>query len=184
MARLIDASDPELVARLVDAPDLEVAEVVALLVDAADPTVAALVSELADAPDRRDVAEVLRLVDTAYGTGDARGEIPPEVAAKLEELDIEADLELTSRPGEMSGFAQLGDQDKLRVIIRVLCGLVGRDDLPPPRRGPRNPASVAEQRMWPLSRARWPVPPPTAGAPDKDDDDASLPARRQSTKAS
>jgi hypothetical protein len=182
MARLIDASDPDLVARLVDAPDLEVAEVVARLVDAADPAVAALVSELAEAPDRRDVAEVLRLVDTAYGTGDSSGTIPPEIAAKLEELDIEADLELTSRPGEMSGFALLDDQDKLRVIIRVLCGLVGREDLPPPRRGPRNPASVAEHRMWPLSRARWPVPPPTA--PATPDEDASLPARRQSTKAS
>jgi hypothetical protein len=119
--------------------------------------------------------------------GSRRGSVlRPEVAAKLEELDIQADLELTSRPGEMSGFANLGEQDKRRVIIRVLCGLVGRDDLPAPRRGPRNPASVAEQRMWPLSRARWPVPPPhvRAAAAAGSDDESSLPARRQSTRAS
>jgi hypothetical protein len=179
MARLIDASDPELVAKLVDAPDLEVAEVVARLVDAADPKVVALVSELAEAPDRRDVAEVLRLVDSAYGTIVEGAQLSPEAAAKIDELEIEKDLELTSRPGEMSGFAHLDDQDKLRVIIRVLCGLVGRDD-GAPRRGVRNPASVAERRMWPLSRARWPVPPPA----EVTDDDKSLPARRQSSRAS
>jgi hypothetical protein len=138
-----------------------------------------MVADLADAPDRRDVAEVLRLVDTSYSE-DAPA-IPPEVAAKLAELDIEADLELTSRPADMSGFARLDSDDKLRVIIRVLCGLVGRDDLPARPAGPRAPASVAEQRHWPLSRARWPLPPP---AGDEDEQlvttRPTLPARRDS----
>ncbi|MDZ7733952.1 MAG: hypothetical protein U5R31_13580 [Acidimicrobiia bacterium] len=180
MARLIDASDPDLVAQLVNTDDLEIAEVVARLVDEADPEVSSMVTELAEAPDRRDVAEVLRLVDTAYG-GDEPGEIPPEIAAKLEELDIEADLEPTSRPGDINGFAHLDDDDKLRVIIRVLCGLVAREDLPGPRSGPRSPASLAEQRMWPLSRARWPLPPPEVEADEPAAKAAeNLPARRQS----
>jgi hypothetical protein len=180
MARLIDASDPDLVSSLVEANDLEVAEVVAKLVDAADPDVRSLVAELADAPDRRQVAEVLRIVDASY-SGDENAALPADIAEKLEELDIEADLELTSRPAEMAQFARLDNKDQLRVIIRVLCGLVAREDLPRSPRMPADPASAAENRRWPLSRARWPVPPP-------DDEDivkrAPLPARRTSSVAS
>jgi hypothetical protein len=180
MARLIDASDPDLVSSLVESDNLEVAEVVAQLVDNADPEVRSLVMELADAPDRRQVAEVLKLVDAAYAGGEA-AELPADIAEKLEELDIEADLELTSRPAEMAQFARLDNKDQLRVIIRVLCGLVARDDLPRSPRMPADPASPAENRRWPLSRARWPVPPP-------DDEDivkrAPLPARRTSSVAS
>lgn len=179
MARLIDSSDPDLVARLVDADDLEVAEVVAKLLDAADDEVRSMVVDLADAPDRRQVAEVLKLVDAAYAGDDAM--LSPDIADKLEELDIESDLELTSRPAEMAQFARLENKDQLRVIIRVLCGLVAREDLPRSPRMPAVPASSAENRRWPLSRARWPVPPP-------DDEDiikrAPLPARRADTKAS
>jgi hypothetical protein len=179
MARLIDSSDPDLVARLVDADDLEVAEVVAKLLDAADDDLRSMVVDLADAPDRRQVAEVLKLVDAAYAGDDAL--LSPEIAEKLEELDIENDLELTSRPAEMAQFARLENKDQLRVIIRVLCGLVAREDLPRSPRMPAVPASSAENRRWPLSRARWPVPPP-------DDEDivkrAPLPARRADTKAS
>lgn len=181
MARLIDASDPDLVAQLVDADDLAVAEVVAKLVDSADPEVRALVVELADAPDRRQVAEVLRLVDADYANDAVGVALPADIAEKLDELDIESDLELTSRPGEMAQFARLDNSDQLRVIIRVLCGLVAREDLPRSPRMPSDPASAAEGRRWPLSRARWPVPPP-------DDEEiikrAPLPARRTSTKAS
>jgi hypothetical protein len=184
MARLIDTSDPDLVAQLVDSDDLSVAEVVAQLLDAADPDVASMVSKLVEVPERREVAAVLQLVDKAYGA-DEGGEVPPDVKAKLEELDIEADLRLTSRPREMGAFAHLDNDERLRVIIRVLCGLVGRDDLPRPRPStPRQPASPAEERRWPLSRARWPLPlpvdetlPPPAAPPP-------LPARRTSTKAS
>jgi hypothetical protein len=181
MARLIDSSDPDLVARLVDADDLEVAEVVAKLLDAADDEVRSMVVDLADAPDRRQVAEVLKLVDAAYAGDDAIAVLSPDIAEKLEELDIESDLELTSRPAEMAQFARLENKDQLRVIIRVLCGLVAREDLPRSPRMPAVPASSAENRRWPLSRARWPVPPP-------DDEDivkrAPLPARRADTKAS
>lgn len=184
MAKLIDASDPELVAELVGSNELEVAEVVARLVDAADPDVRSLVAELADAPDRRQVAEVLRLVDAAYTgvSGESPvGELSPEIAQKLEELDLEADLDLTSRPGEMAQFARLENRDQLRVIIRVLVGLVAREDLPQSPRMPADPASSAEQRRWPLSRARWPVPPPDGEVVVKRD---PLPGRRTSTKAS
>src|SRR5690606_35631138 len=98
-----------------------------------------------------------------------------------EELDVEADLELTSRPAEMAQFARLDNKDQLRVIIRVLCGLVARDDLPRSPRMPASPASAAEQRRWPLSRARRPVPPPAEGGIVKR---APLPARRTDTVAS
>ena len=129
----------------------EVAEVAAELVDRAQ-------------LDATEVAEVLAdLVEAAEGDEGATSTAP------VEELTLFSD-EVPRRPGQMTDFAELGERERRRVIIRVLCLLVARNE---EQRGlPKEPASEAETRQWPLSRAVWPLPAP------EEEDEADLPARR------
>lgn len=159
MARLIESADPATVERLVEAPEVHLAEVVGELLRTADPQTRRELERLLEQPEHKDVAELLQLVERDYGL--KGGELPEDVREEIERRDIRRDLEITSRPGEIGWFARLDPLERRRMIVRVLCGLVAREDVPTrPLRRPRKPASPAEERLWPLSRARWPLPAP------------------------
>ncbi|GIU83723.1 MAG: hypothetical protein KatS3mg008_0498 [Acidimicrobiales bacterium] len=159
MAKLIESADPATVERLVEAPEVHLAEVVGELLRTADPQTRRELEQLLEQPERKDVAELLQLVERDYGV--KGGELPEDVREEIERRDIRKDLEITSRPGQIGWFASLDPLERRRIIVRVLCGLVAREDVPTrPLRRPRKPASPAEERRWPLSRARWPIPAP------------------------
>lgn len=127
--------------------------------------VAEVAAELVEqaALEDREVDEVL--ADLVVRSED---EADIHTSDRLTELTFFNDA-VPRRPGELSQFERLGDTEKKRVIIRVLCLLVAQAE--DSHRGPREPRSEAETRSWPLARAIWPV--QTA----EDPDDADLPAR-------
>ena len=123
----------------------------------------------------------LRVRDVSYGTGIAKRAM---VMQQKTQQPVQFEITEQTRVAISSWvhYAGLNNDDQMRVIIRVLVGLVARDDLPRSPEMPREPKSSAESRRWPLSRARWPLPPPGEQTDVVKRD--PLPARRDSTKAS
>ncbi|MCX7621712.1 MAG: hypothetical protein N2037_12820 [Acidimicrobiales bacterium] len=118
--------------------------------------VAAELVEQADLEDR-EVDEVL--ADLVGLTADNDDE-PVSASERLSELTLFSS-EVPRRPGQLTDFANLSKAERKRALIRVLCLLVALQE--DHKLKPRQPASEAETRSWPLARAIWPVKPQTDG---------------------
>lgn len=153
-----------------EGPEAELDRVIGALIERAretDRSVVEVATELVERAnlDEREQADTLAtLLD-----GDERKGDFVDIAQRLSELTLFNDA-VPSKPGALTQFAELDPLTRKRVIVRVLCLLVAKSesDL---KALPRNPASAAETRQWPLARAVWPVPAKKVG------DDADLPSR-------
>lgn len=156
-----------------------------------DNVLAALIGRIREADqDAADEAE--ELIERADLDADEMAEelidLVERVIPDEDVADVVRDQELTlfseevpSRPGRLSGFADLNSREKRRVIIRVLCLLVARSEAESRNLEGEPDGAVGEggevedeagESEWPLARAAW----PTKGGDS--DDEADLPARR------
>jgi hypothetical protein len=133
--------------------------------------VAAELVEQADLEDR-EVEEVL--ADLVGLTSDGDDE-PVSAAERISELTLFSS-EVPRRPGQLTDFAKLSTNERKRALIRVLCLLVALQE--DHKLKPREPASEAETRSWPLARAIWPVKPQASD----DEEDPNLPARERRSR--
>ena len=93
--------------------------------------------------------------------------------AKSEELTLTGP-DVPQRPGRLSAFADMPEQQKRRVIIRVLCLLIARSEEHEPIGDdrPEHTVELPDESAEPTARDLW-------GEPEADARDAHLPARRR-----
>lgn len=150
--------------------EAELDRVIGALIDrarATDQSVVEVATELVERAnlDEKEATDTLATLMDGDDTTDII-----DIAGRLSELTLFNEL-VPSKPGALTQFGDLDPLTRKRVIVRVLCLLVAKSesDL---KALPKNPASAAETRQWPLARAVWPVPAKKPGA-----DDADLPNR-------
>ena len=152
------------------AAEAELDRVIGALIDrarATDQSVVEVATELVERAnlDEKEATDTLATLMDGDDTTDI-----VDIAGRLSELTLFNEL-VPSKPGALTQFGDLDPLTRKRVIVRVLCLLVAKSesDL---KSLPKNPASAAETRQWPLARAVWPVP-----AKKPDAKDADLPNR-------
>jgi hypothetical protein len=150
--------------------EAELDRVIGALIDrarATDQSVVEVATELVERAnlDEKEATDTLATLMDGDDTTDI-----VDIAGRLSELTLFNEL-VPSKPGALTQFGDLDPLTRKRVIVRVLCLLVAKSesDL---KSLPKNPASAAETRQWPLARAVWPVP-----AKKPDAKDADLPNR-------
>ena len=151
-----------------------------------DDVVTALIERVRNSPSNDLMAVVSEMVDHDLDA-DQMEEVLSHLVERERAQPRRDELTLSGpdvpqRPGRLSVFADMGEGEKRRVIIRVLCLLIARseDERATTTNAPSTPSSFHRR---PTIRRRGRATTPTArdlwGDPDDNASEAHLPARRR-----